>query len=145
MPRQSSSRSSHAFFLIAPVVILLAFTSACHSGDSPTDPGRVQTTTLAKGHSASIAGGVVLSFDRVVSDSRCPTGVVCAWEGEVTVRMILTDAGGSTPFTLSDHARSRDVNGYTFTLIAVRPHPTAGATIPESAYEVTVEVQRARA
>jgi hypothetical protein len=138
------SRSPLVSILIPALVILLAFTSACHDGNSPTDPTGVQTTTLAKGHSASVAGGVVLSFDRVVSDSRCPTGVACAWEGEVTVRLILTDGGGSTPFTLSDHARSREVNGYTFTLIAVRPHPTAGSTIPESAYEVTVEVQRAR-
>jgi hypothetical protein len=140
MPRHSFSRS----LMIPAVVLLLAFTSACHDGDSLTDPYRVQTTTLAAGHSASVAGGVVLSFDRVVSDSRCPTGVVCAWEGEVTVRLILTDAGGSTPFNLSDHARSRDLNGYTFTLVDVQPHPTAGATIPESAYRVTVEVQRAR-
>src|SRR5687767_7012880 len=138
MRRHSSS------FMIPAVVLLLAFTSACHDGDSLTDPSRVQTTTLAAGHSTSVAGGVVLSFDRVVSDSRCPTGVACAWEGEVTVRLILTDAGGPTPFTLSDHARTRDVNGYTFTLIAVQPHPTAGSTIPESAYRMTVEVQRAR-
>jgi len=99
-------------------------------------------TTLAVGQTATIASGMVLYFERVLSDSRCPSGVTCVWEGEVTVALTLSGSMGSDAFTLSDHATTRVVSGTSFTLVSVQPLPTAGSTIPEASYQATIRVGR---
>jgi hypothetical protein len=94
------------------------------------------------GETVTIATGSVLSFDRVLSDSRCPRGISCVWEGEVTIALTLSESVGKAAFTLSDHAPTRFVNGYSFTLVSMQPAPTAGSTIPEADYRATIRVAR---
>ncbi|MCM3877029.1 MAG: hypothetical protein NEA02_11495 [Thermoanaerobaculia bacterium] len=106
---------------------------------SPTEPAVVRVTTLAVGQRVTIATGLVLSFHRVVSDSRCPVEVTCVWEGEVTLGLTLSGATGEEAFTLSDHAPKRVVSGHSFTLLAVDPLPRLSA-IPEDAYRATIQV-----
>jgi hypothetical protein len=144
MYRYSSSRSPLAALAAAMgiVTVALAATSGCHERSSPTEPSHVQTATLAVGQTVTIATGMVLSFERVLSDSRCPSGVTCVWEGEVTVALTLSESVGTGAFTLSDHAPTRVVSGYSFTLVSVQPLPTAGSTIPEAAYRATIRVRR---
>ncbi len=37
--------------------------------------------------SLSADGGTVVTFERIVTDSRCPTRAVCVWEGEAIVAL----------------------------------------------------------
>jgi hypothetical protein len=47
------------------------------------------------------AGDLTIAFDAVLDDSRCPLEVLCFWEGNAAVRLILTDGtGGFTAVTL---------------------------------------------
>jgi len=114
----------------------------CHETSPPTEPLQVQTVTLAVGQNVSLGTGLVLSFDRVISDSRCPKDVACVWEGEATMALTLSGSAGAMFFTLSDHASTRVVSGHSFTLQSVEPLPNAGSRIPEASYRVTVQVER---
>lgn len=87
----------------------------------------------------TIAAGAVLSFHRVVSDSRCPVEVTCVWEGEVTLALTLTEPTGAEAFTLSDQAPKRIVRDRSFTLLSVEPTATL-STIPEEAYRAAIRV-----
>jgi hypothetical protein len=126
---------------IAIVAAAVVAAPGCNESSSPCESSQDQMTTLAVGQSATIASGMVLYFERVLSDSRCPSGVACVWEGEVTVALTLSESMGTTAFTLSDHAPTKIVSGYSFTLVSVQPLPTAGSTIPEAAYRATIQIR----
>ena len=134
------SRSARLFGGVGIAILAIAAMFGCSNG-SPTAPS-LGEKTLATGQNIRIATGATLSFDRVVSDSRCAAGVVCAWEGEVTVALTLGAASGATPFTLSDHDRTRIVGGYRFELVAVQPAPVADRPIPPSAYRITIRISQ---
>lgn len=118
----------------------LVATSACRWRSSPTEPADVRVATLRVGQSVTISGGTVLSFRRVVSDSRCPAEVACVWEGEITLALTLSEVFRDTPFTLSDHATRRTVDGRSFTLLSVEPRARVSA-IPEGEYRATILVE----
>jgi hypothetical protein len=141
MQRYRDSSFRRFVAAVGTVAIAIAGMSACQ-GTSPTEPSGPQTATLAVKQTATIARGLVLSFDRVVSDSRCPSGVVCVWEGEVTVALTLSESDGPSAFTLSDHSTTRVVGGYTFQLVSVQPSPVAGTPTPENAYRATIRISR---
>jgi hypothetical protein len=67
-----------------------------------------------------------LSFDSI-SDSRCPTGAVCVWEGNASVRLIIQNtANDSTTFRLNTHGSLLSdtlVGGLHFELIDLLPYP----------------------
>ena len=131
----------------ALVLALLAAWGCTQNGGAPTEvtPQTERTTAastvvLAVGQSAEVAPSTRLTFDRVVGDSRCPTGVQCAWAGEVEVALTLQSPAGSESFQLSDRAASSVVLGYRVTLITVEPHPRANVPIPSADYRATVTV-----
>ena len=131
----------------ALALALLAAWGCTQNGSAPTEvtPQTERTTAattvvLAVGQSAEVAPSTRLTFDRVVGDSRCPTGVQCAWAGEVEVALTLRTPAGSQSFQLSDRADSSVVLGYTVTLVSVEPHPRANQPIPAGDYRASVRV-----
>lgn len=68
-----------------------------------------------------------LGFDSLVSDSRCPTGVVCFWEGEVSVRFnLIIGENDPNSFVLSNHTRFVNdtiIGNLKFRLVDVLPYP----------------------
>ena len=67
-----------------------------------------------------------LSFDSL-SDSRCPIGVVCFWEGNASFRLIVkSDSIESSSFKLNTNAKFLTdtlVNGFHYELIDMLPYP----------------------
>lgn len=143
MSQQRGTRRSSTVWILA----LLAVWGCTQNGGAPTEvtPQTERTTAaatvvLAVGGSAEVAPSTRLSFDRVVGDSRCPTGVQCAWAGEVEVALTLQSPAGSQPFQLSDRGAPSVVLGYTVTLVSVEPHPRANQPIPAGDYRASVRV-----
>jgi len=90
-----------------------------------------------------------VGFQRVTQDSRCPTGVVCVWEGAAAVRLWLLPARGDTAFlalTLSGSRTSEPVPlgppGYLVTALRLDPYPAEPGPIPETEYLLTLKVER---
>jgi len=103
---------------------------ACNS--APNSPNAQQTRkdelSVAYGHDVAVPGTVArLGFEQVTHESRCPSDVVCVWEGQVTLRLGVTIGDGPTvpvEVTLRAGASSPvTVQGVTLTLTRVDPYP----------------------
>jgi len=115
-------------FLFQIAIIAAVFTSCQKppSGD----------LTLKEGESAKM-GNVILTFNKVLEDSRCPKYVNCVWEGRAIVevdvqvgkRMTETKKiiiGGTKP----EESKSKVLfqqEGYSIEVVGLDPYPEEGA------------------
>ena len=91
------------------------------------------TVRLAIGTSVRFApSGPAITFERVVSDSRCPPDVTCVWAGSVRARLAIADNEGSVVvLELESNAapRAAEVGAYRILLLPeVEPAPRSAAT-----------------
>lgn len=71
-----------------------------------------------------------------VLEGRCPLNVVCFWEGNAEVQMLMMINGQSINFSLNtagSYLNNTSVLGYDITLLDVNPYPIEG--IPQPAIE----------
>lgn len=81
--------------------------------------------SLSIGQGVSITGeDLVISFEDVTEDSRCPRNVTCVWAGRVSCVIELTHAGSSYRMTLTGWADPDSSHGHH----AESMFCTAGAT-----------------
>jgi hypothetical protein len=101
--------------------------------------------TLAVGQTLTVEGHPVrVTFVEVASDSRCPTGVTCIWEGEAIVNLRVEREGGE-PADLQLHAGGREpreaaIAGLRITLDRLEPHPHADRPIAPGDYRVFLSI-----
>ena len=79
---------------ISSLVFLLALSlAACDSADTSSYPSEARTgeTSLALGQTATL-DGLPVTFDDIVTDSRCPSDVQCVWAGEAIVTVAIGEA-----------------------------------------------------
>lgn len=99
------------------------------------------------GERVDIAGeSLAVTFEKVVEDSRCPTGTTCIWEGDAVVRLGLRGARAATG-TLDLHAqmpsqREGAFQNYRVRIVQLVPWPKDGTGIPASQYVATLVVVR---
>ncbi|MDZ4674823.1 MAG: hypothetical protein SGI84_10235 [Gemmatimonadota bacterium] len=133
--------------------LLAALILACSAG-AQTDPApNLQIVppgevTLLQGQTAEVAlpgapSALFIKFERIVTDSRCPSNVQCVWAGEVAVLLTLTgqSTGELTLRIPASNAGSStgDAGPYRVELKAVTPYPAAGTT-PTEPNRVTVSI-----
>lgn len=73
-----------------------------------------------------------------IADSRCPTDVICVWEGqaEVGLSVVFETNNAPTLFTLIkrigyDQLADTTLNGYHFNLLEVNPYPDSADDLPQ--------------
>jgi hypothetical protein len=131
----------------ALILALLVTDIACSSTDNPAGVSLGQTATLAIGQQVSITGeSLAVSFNKVISDSRCPTGVECFWAGEVSCLVDITFQGETESLVLTESGASsspatRDFNQYRLAF-SVSPYPQAGKEIPSKDYRLQITITR---
>lgn len=110
------------------VPILLA--AACSTG--PGGPTTQQTGkdefTIRYGESIIVPGTILeIGFQALLADSRCPSDVVCIWQGEGKVELSLTMGDGPTiPVELNTNGpQTTTYGGYTITLLGLDPYPVS--------------------
>lgn len=75
-----------------------------------------------------------------INDSRCPTDVVCVWEGKADVRInVESPQPGSILLSTYDNLKDT-IGGYSFELIEVSPYPISTETIKLEDYNVTLKI-----
>ena len=71
---------------------------------------------------------LILRMDSVLGDSRCPSNVVCVWEGNAEVRFLFTVDSIQTGFTLNTNGGGKFnadtvISGYEIKLLKLSPYP----------------------
>jgi hypothetical protein len=125
-------------FLI-PVLIATP-TFFCAIGTSPTAPANI---VIAVGSTAR-ASGAVVTFQRVVSDSRCPLNAACVWAGDAVAEFAVSARGLDSRYELhlNDAAR-RSVNhrGLTIEFRSLDPYPGASDQKAPIDYRAKVDIR----
>lgn len=76
-----------------------------------------------------------------IQDSRCPEGVVCFWQGEVTVKLGIGTGNDETVILSSFHEPVDTLGNYRFSLIEVYPYPKYKQPLVISDYRVKIRVE----
>jgi len=142
----------HKFRVPAYAALMLAIAGCSSNSDlllSVRVPGSVR---LSVGSSAAIVGTPWrVKFDSVISDSRCPLGVLCIQAGEALLALELTSpvadsraTGNSGPtdnphFTLGTTPTT--VEGLQFSQAEVLPIQRQGVQIDRRTYLVTLTIE----
>jgi hypothetical protein len=109
------------------IVFLFAITSCSKEKDVSVILN--QPFTLEPGAKACLnSQNVCLRFEKVNSDSRCPSTAICIWEGVAEVNLILNDGTNDYPFVLHtldklQYHKDTVINGYTIKLELLSPYP----------------------
>ena len=105
------------------------------------------TVVLAIGKPQRAPGtDLTVTFEAVVADSRCPTGVQCVWAGEVAVRIRLA-APNMAPATATLHSNLETAKETTYaawklSIQDVTPYPTATGGVRPEDYRLTLLIAR---
>lgn len=132
------------------VMIAAACGGASQDTDSPSAPAATvearqgETFRLRPGETARLAGsGLLIGFRAITQDSRCPSDVVCVWQGDASARVRLSaDGRDFTSFDLHTalDPKAASFAGRTITLVAVEPYPNSAGAIDPGRYVITLRV-----
>jgi hypothetical protein len=132
------------YFLVFPCVVLAA--SSC----SALDDVQVRLNEefcLSIGQYASVTGeDLVVSFEEVTEDSRCPSDVTCVWEGRVSCVVELMHTGSSDRMTLTEPGLTSEYTREEYEqyelAFHVTPYPEAGNNIANDTYRLHLIISR---
>jgi hypothetical protein len=109
--------------------------------------------TLRYGQTVMIRSlGIKIGFNDLLSDSRCPMGAMCYWEGVAEIKLSLTKQYMDTLFIKSSIAGYVDRNkgfhmpidtiGIQVKLLQLDPYPKIGYKSRISSYTALLEISR---
>jgi hypothetical protein len=93
---------------------------------------------------------MLVSFEGVSADSRCPRTVTCVWQGAAEVKLKALTLGESrVPHSIAlatapESEQSAEYHGYRIELLDVAPYPTGTTPPAPGEYTVTLRVTRAQ-
>jgi hypothetical protein len=135
-----------AILLISGLVVSCAPARASQDSGRPRTPSQSHEIVLAHTQVGRIdRTALVITFEAIAEDSRCPTGVDCIWAGDVSVTLRLESreaAAERVTLHLNTSAREALHGDHRVTLVAVAPHPKAGEKIEAASYRVTLRVEK---
>lgn len=132
-------------FLLSIVILLLFF--GCRNRVDEVTAGLGQEVELQIGQTVSIEEEQIRTkFVEVVSDSRCPEGATCIWQGEVTCILAIDYSGFTNRKTIVQPGLTQiwaeDVfNDYQLTF-NVQPYPELGGEIKDSEYRLQLIIDK---
>ncbi|MBI2832153.1 MAG: hypothetical protein HYX79_07850 [Chloroflexi bacterium] len=129
------------------LIIALVLLAGCAGGENEGGVRPGEEFTLSIGQTVAIRGeSLQVGFLDVVGDSRCPKGVVCVWQGEVSCAIRVTVSGVSEDVIwkqpgLTDERSRITYKGYQFAF-EVESYPEAGKTIGKEEYRIRMVVSK---
>ena len=122
------------------VAALTLPTFVCAIGTSPTSSATVIIFAGQTTHS----GAAVVTFHRVVSDSRCPVNVTCVWASEASAKFTVQVKGvlGRYQLQLNDPAkRAVTHRGVVVEFQELVPHPVGSQPTDPDSYRATIKIR----
>jgi len=128
------------------LMFALLFSNGCAGPSEPVVAPIGRAFELAPGQEA-LVDGLSVTFQRVSGDSRCPIDVVCVWEGDAAVALLLrAESAASEPRELHTSGqmggRETSYAGYTVRLETLQPATRASEPIRAYDYRATLVVAR---
>ncbi|MFH1754092.1 MAG: hypothetical protein ABIA59_00160 [Candidatus Latescibacterota bacterium] len=101
---------------------------------------------LHVGQQVTVGDNIQIGFDGIATDSRCPEGVFCIWEGDA-VTMMWADEPSSDKLAVELHTHRGFQWQFTFgdyriTLLGVAPYPKIDERIDPNDYVATIQVAK---
>jgi len=131
--------------LLSAAGLTLVGSLACASS-RPGEPALDRDFEVAGGSSARVDDtDLVIRFEAVPNDSRCPVDVQCITEGDATVALRL-EGGGAAGRTAElhtlDEPKEATQGAYVVALVALAPRPVSNRPTPLREYKATLRVRR---
>jgi hypothetical protein len=128
-------------FLLA--FCLLAATACDQSPTAPSTPLNTEFV-LAPGERMAIeSASLVIEFNGVTGDSRCPADALCIQGGSADVRITATSKGSPREHVLKTGDMKPVQHGdTTIALVQLSPYPFSSRTIAPDEYRATLKVTR---
>lgn len=127
------------------ILALSCLLAACGDDTSPTAPSPFPASvTLPPGERANV-GGLIVVFERVVADSRCPADVQCVQAGEATLAISLSTGGvGSSYEIAAVNAVNRRVVYRDYEIYLATLQPARNSLVPTNpaSYRATFTVTK---
>jgi hypothetical protein len=129
------------------IVVFLFILGSCKEEQESAPFGTDQELTLKTGDVRSSKSDNISVKVLKISDSRCPTGVVCVWQGEATVNLAVIstssfDEAIGTVVLSTFHHPVDTANNFIFKLIDVLPYPKYGVEVPDSEKSVVLKIDK---
>lgn len=125
--------------VLALALLLASCTAAPRAGDAAQPP----EVAVKIGQSADCGGGLVIRFEAVLQDSRCPQGAACVWAGNARIALAAT-AAGKEPARLELNTglepKSATVAGRTVELLRLEPLRKVHEDMDPKAYVATLKI-----
>lgn len=142
----NNKRNSIIIFFL----LLTAIFTSCNTFQDLLKKNEVQNDTIVLRQGIPLYDATnrfIVVLDSVLSDSRCPKGVVCVWEGnaEVQLRTIMTLYNKKQYFRLNTNPQfTQDtvINNYRFKLLEINPYPENEKTFPHYNYRATIVIEK---
>ncbi|QQR82753.1 hypothetical protein IPJ70_01425 [Candidatus Campbellbacteria bacterium] len=112
------------------------------SVEQPVDNGRVRAPediVLGVGKKG-VAAGMTITFNKLVSDSRCPAGVQCVWAGAVTANVTLESGIEKTIVDIASNKEPIVFAGYLVSIVSVVPDKVQGGIVDLEKYVVMFRI-----
>lgn len=93
-------------------------------------------------------GAVKICFDSLLQDSRCPTGVICTWQGTAIAKFSFTVNNDQQDITLSVlhypslYPSDTTIMGYKIEFLDLQPYPKVDVTPNISDYKAEVKITK---
>ena len=150
------------FLLAVPLVAALALSLAC--SDETADP--VGQNSLRDITVPDLSDNILIAYEQTVfveserlsvtfrefSDSRCPRGAVCVWEGEGIVELVVENAEGDVVSALPVIRPGRDPDrvtwlkayalDYSITLLELEPYPDLNDPSSPEEYTALLRIEK---
>lgn len=138
----------NVFFAFATFALLF---SACEKDCAGPVENSIElgdTATISFNQTVVIGScNLKLTFNGITEDSRCPTDVMCVWEGRAVAGFKAEKQGDLRVFSLTNNEKpevepkqSIEVFGRTVKLLEVMPYPDSNVAIPAGDYKVKIVV-----
>lgn len=92
-------------------------------------------------------GGISITFEKVLEDSRCPVGVDCVWFGQVKVRLKIRTSTEEQVFEpsyslIQSSFPSAQIGGYSVMFFGLSPYPEGETKIRDEDYRASLMVTK---
>ena len=116
--------------------------AACNRGLTEVSPD--QEFDLSVGQSVRVAGrDLVITFESVPADSRCPVDATCVWAGNAQVRLRVRSSAVDSLLELNSFVEPKtgSVGGMSFELRTLEPAPRAGVPVQDRKYRARLLIK----